>query len=100
MTGLAEYLLLPEVRPFAIAAMMRMIATTISSSIRENPFCFFIPGSSSPKNVWARETCSPLVHLPLYHVNFCAVFVEFNFIHQLIDEIYPAAMIGIDIFTL
>jgi hypothetical protein len=26
----------------AMAAMIRMIATTISNSIRENPFCFFI----------------------------------------------------------
>src|ERR1700674_3738561 len=26
----------------AMAAMIRMIATTISSSIREKPFCFFI----------------------------------------------------------
>jgi hypothetical protein len=26
----------------AIAAMIRMIATTIKSSIREKPFCFFM----------------------------------------------------------
>ena len=30
----------------AIAAMIRMIATTIRSSIREKPFCFFIACTS------------------------------------------------------
>jgi hypothetical protein len=34
----------------AMAAMIRIIATTISSSIRENPFCFRIKRSSSARD--------------------------------------------------
>ena len=35
----------------AMAAMIRMIATTISSSMRENPFCFFMTGSLGDANL-------------------------------------------------
>src|SRR5215472_12836307 len=43
----------------AIAAMIKMIATTISNSIREKPFCFFTP-SPFPISVYsvrARIVC-------------------------------------------
>src|ERR1700722_12522301 len=43
----------------AIAAMMRMIATTINNSISEKPFCFlfiFSPGSQSSET---RLFCTP-----------------------------------------
>src|ERR1700681_718579 len=37
----------------AIAAMIRMIATTISNSINEKPFCFRIDLSLSPFGMWS-----------------------------------------------
>src|ERR1700675_2233995 len=37
----------------AIAAMIRMIATTISNSINEKPFCFRIYLSLSPFEMWS-----------------------------------------------
>src|ERR1700693_56144 len=42
----------------AIAAMIRMMATTISNSMSENPFCFFIiPGSSRGDTECLQSLC-------------------------------------------
>src|SRR5438445_6392535 len=49
----------------AIAAMIKMIATTISNSIRENPFCFFI--IRSPRSLtWNQYTSRCRKALAIY----------------------------------
>src|SRR5712664_2818147 len=42
----------------AMAAMIKMIATTISSSIREKPFCFFMMLDLLEKFLWYQSTPS------------------------------------------
>jgi hypothetical protein len=42
----------------AIAAMIRMIATTINSSISEKPFCFFMNPLLQPHQRLRREFCT------------------------------------------
>src|SRR6266849_1513447 len=42
----------------AMAAMIRMIATTISNSIREKPFCFFMMLDLLEKFLWYQSTPS------------------------------------------
>src|SRR5579864_1617006 len=87
----------------AIAAMMRIIATTISNSIRENPFCVFflrVIGRvlvSRTRMRW--ETCRETSSLPLHHVNLSAVFVKFHLIHQLVDQENSPAVVGVKVLT-
>src|SRR5579862_1426372 len=81
----------------AIAAMIKMIATTIRSSMSENPFCFRI-GMSFASKIHARRGARE-ENLSLHHVNLGSVLVELHFIHELIDEENSAPVIGIEILA-
>src|SRR5216684_6112192 len=37
--------------------------------------------------------------LPFHHVDFGAILPELDFIHELVDEKNPAAVIGVDVLT-
>src|ERR1700719_1611469 len=84
----------------AIAAMIRMIATTIRSSIREKPFCRRIGNGLRIKNSRAAQPFAlPRRSLPLHHVNLGAVLVELDLVHQLVDEVNSPAVIGIQVLA-
>src|SRR5271154_62997 len=89
----------------AMAAIIRMIATTINNSIREKPLFLRIEivllkkfAGSAGEGRRGEPTAS-LPELPLYHVNLGTVLVKLHLVHQLINQKDSAPVVRIKILS-